>query len=52
VTLYLAARPNARLVSTRSRIRVATAKRAHPAENCGRPFGCATASDGSQAALG
>jgi len=38
MTLYLAVRPNARLASTRSRIRLATARLMRTAQNCMRPF--------------
>ena len=52
MTLWLAARPNARLVSTRSRIRVATARLMHAAQNCRRPFACAIPNARALAALG
>ena len=54
MTLYLVARPNAQLASTSSRIRVATVKLAHTAQNCRarRLFIHAITSDGVLAALG
>jgi hypothetical protein len=54
MTLYLVALPNAQLASTRSRIRVATVRLAHTAQNCrGRtPFVRALMSDDALAALG
>jgi hypothetical protein len=47
-----AARLNARLVSTRSRIRVATARLMHAAQNCRRPFACGIPNARALAALG
>ena len=39
-------------VSTRSRIRVATARLMHAAQNCRRPFACGIANARALAALG
>jgi len=50
----LVALPNAQLASTRSRIRVATVRLAHTAQNCRgrRPFIRAITRDGALAAFG